>query len=42
MEVKKEYYEEDKAADLALTMRVDDAIALGGTGGADVENHYRP
>lgn len=42
MEIKKEFYDEDYAAKQAVNDRVDEALALGGKGGADVEQAYRP
>lgn len=42
MEIKKEFYDEDQASKLAVTMKVDDALALGGKAEADVEMAYVP
>jgi len=42
MEIKKEFYDEDQAAKQAINDKVDEALALGGKGGADVEHAYRP
>lgn len=42
MEIKKEFYDEDYASKQAINDKVDEALALGGKGGADVEQAYRP
>jgi len=42
MEIKKEFYDEDFAAKMAVNDKVDEALALGGKGGTDVELAYRP
>ncbi len=40
MEIKKEYYDEDQAAKEVHNMKVDEALAKGQSGGANVENAY--
>ena len=42
MEIKQEYYDEDQAAKEAVNSQVDDALALGGHLGSDLENEYKP
>ena len=42
MDIKQEFYNEDQASKLAVTMKVDEALALGGKGEADVEMAYVP
>ena len=42
MEIKKEFYDEDYAAKQVINDKVDEALALGGKGGTDVELAYRP
>lgn len=42
MEIKKEFYDEDQLTKHNINMKVDEALALGGKGGADVELAYRP
>ena len=42
MEIPKKYYDEDQAAKELVNDKVDTALALGGKGGADVENFYVP
>lgn len=42
MEIKKEFYDADFAAKMAINDKVDEALALGGRGGTDVEQAYRP
>jgi pimeloyl-CoA synthetase len=42
MKIQKEYYDEDQAAKEAVNMRVDEALAGGDVGGADIENKYVP
>jgi len=42
MEIKKEFYDEDYASKQAVNDKVDEALALGGKGGTDVELAYRP
>ncbi len=40
MEIKKEYYDEDQASKEVHNMKVDEALAQGTAGGANVENAY--
>ncbi len=40
MEISEKYYKEDQAAKEAVNMQVDEALAAGGAGGADIENQY--
>jgi len=42
MEIKQEYYSEDQAEKEKVNMKVDEALALGGKQGSDIENEYRP
>lgn len=42
MKIKKEYYEEDQKSKEDVNRRVDETLAGGGAGGADVENKYVP
>jgi len=42
MEIKKEFYEADQAAKETVNAQVDEALALGGQGGSDLEGHYKP
>ena len=42
MEIPKEFYDEDQASKEATNMLVDDALALGGKMGSDLENEYKP
>ena len=42
MEIKKKFYVEDQAAKETINAQVDEALALGGTQGSDLENEYRP
>jgi hypothetical protein len=42
METKEEFYAADKAAKETINQKVDDALALGGKIGSDVEEEYRP
>ena len=42
METKKEFYDDDFASKQAINDKVDEALALGGKGGTDVELAYRP
>jgi hypothetical protein len=42
MEIAEEYYKEDQAAKEAVNRQVDDALALGGKRGSDIENEYKP
>jgi len=40
MKIRKEYYDEDQAAKEATNMKVDEALEMGGAGGASIENQY--
>jgi hypothetical protein len=40
MEIKKEYWEQDQAAKEEVNQKVDEALAVGGAGGASIENQY--
>ena len=42
MEIQVEFYNEDQAAKESVNATVDEALALGGKGDADVEQAYRP
>ncbi len=42
METKIEYYQEDQAAKESVNAQVDEALALGGKSGSDLENEYKP
>jgi len=42
MEISEKYHKEDQAAKEAVNQQVDDALALGGKRGSDIENEYRP
>jgi len=42
MKIRKEFYDEDQAAKEANNALVDEALALGGDRGSDLENEYRP
>ena len=40
MEITKEYYDEDQALKESRNAKVDEALAAGGAGGANIENAY--
>ncbi len=40
MEIKEEFYKEDQADKERVNQKVDEALAAGGAGGADIENKY--
>lgn len=42
MEISKEFYDEDQAAKESVNALVDEALALGGHLGSDLENEYKP
>jgi len=42
MEIKQEFFDVDQAAKEAINFQVDEALALGGSRGSDLENEYRP
>ena len=42
MEIQVEFYNEDQAAKEAVNAQVDEALALGGKQGSDLENEYKP
>ena len=42
MEINKKFYGEDQRAKETVNSKVDDALALGGKGGSDLEGAYRP
>ena len=42
MEIKEKFYYEDQAIKEKVNAKVDEAIALGGKQGSDLENEYRP
>ena len=42
MEIEEKFYKEDQATKELRNQKVDDALALGGKTGSDLENAYRP
>jgi len=42
MEISKKFYDEDYALKQKVNDKVDEALAVGGAGGAEVENQYGP
>lgn len=42
MEISEKFYREDQATKEKINMKVDDALALGGKSGSDLENEYKP
>lgn len=42
MEISAKYYKEDQVKKEAVNMLVDEALALGGKHGSDLENEYKP
>jgi hypothetical protein len=42
MEISEKFYKEDQAAKEVVNAKVDEALALGGERGSDIENEYRP
>ena len=42
MEIKEEFYKEDQIKKEAVNAQVDEALALGGSRGSEVESEYRP
>ena len=42
MEIPKKFFDEDQRAKETVNAKVDDALALGGKSGSDLENEYRP
>ena len=42
MEISKKFYDQDQAAKQKVNDKVDEALAAGGAGGANIENQYGP
>ena len=42
MEIPKKFFDEDQRAKETVNSKVDDALALGGKRGSELENEYRP
>lgn len=42
MEISEKFYREDQATKEKVNAKVDEALALGGERGSDIENEYRP
>jgi hypothetical protein len=42
MEISEKYYKEDQAKKEEVNMKVDEALALGGKRGSELENEYKP
>jgi hypothetical protein len=42
MEISKKFHDEDKAAKEKVNAQVDEALAIGGSRGSELENEYKP
>ena len=42
MEIPKKFWDEDQAAKETVNAQVDEALAVGGSRGSDIENEYKP